>query len=73
MRLAEAQAAIADLETALTTSRTIGIAIGRLVERYAISPAQAFARLSRASAASNRKVRDVAKDFVESGLLPDET
>jgi GAF domain-containing protein len=60
------------LEQALQHSRTIGAAIGILVERHRILPDEAFARLRETSQHHNRKLADVAADLVETGALPDE-
>ena len=57
------------LETALASSRTIGAAVGILVERLRIPPAHAFERLRAASQHSNRKVSDVATELVDTGTL----
>lgn len=59
------------LEHALQHSRTIGAAIGILVERHRILPEQAFQLLREASQRHNRKLSDLATDFVETGALPE--
>ena len=64
------QGIVADLRTALQTSRSIGIALGILVERHKITPDEAFARLSHASQVTNRKLRDIAADLVDTGVEP---
>lgn len=56
-----------NLETALQTSREIGIAIGILVERYKISTEQSFDMLRTASQRRHRKLRDIASDVVLTG------
>jgi GAF domain-containing protein len=55
------------LEHALTNSRTIGLALGVLVERYKITPADAFQQLRVASQTTNRKLADIAAELVETG------
>lgn len=55
------------LEHALTNSRTIGLALGMLVERYKITPAEAFQQLRTASQHTNRKLADIAAELVETG------
>jgi hypothetical protein len=70
--LAKAETEIATLTEALQSNRTIGIAIGILVERYDISPDVAFAYLRRISQDHNRKVRELAIELVSTGKLPDD-
>jgi hypothetical protein len=50
--------------TALESRRVIGMAIGIVMERYAIDDDRAFAFLVRVSQDSNVKLRDVAADIV---------
>lgn len=59
----------ASLETALGSSRDIGTAQGILIERFKITRDAAFDLLSAASQATNRKLRDVATDLVDTGVL----
>jgi GAF domain-containing protein len=54
------------LNKALNTRKVIGQAIGILMERYTIGEDAAFAFLVRASSHSNRKLRDVAQELVDS-------
>ena len=54
------------LHQALQSSRTIGTAIGIVMERYHLDRDRAFGFLTRASSHSNLKVRDVAARIVES-------
>lgn len=58
---------IAQLKRALQNGRTIGTAIGILIERYGVSSREAFRILVRASQFSNRKVRDIAAELVHTG------
>jgi GAF domain-containing protein len=58
------------LNAALATREVIGQAQGILMERERISPTQAFDVLRRASQHLNRKLRDVAQDFVDTGDRP---
>ena len=53
------------LTTALNTRRTVGMAIGLVMERYGLDEARAFSFLARASQTSNVKLRDVAQSMVE--------
>jgi AmiR/NasT family two-component response regulator len=67
--LAAAQAKIANLEAALESAGSIGVAIGILMERLKIAPADAFEVLVRTSQHEHRKLRDVASDLVYTGEL----
>jgi hypothetical protein len=53
-----------DLVIALSTSRTIGKAIGILMERFDLDDEQGFAYLARLSQRTNIKLRDLAAHFV---------
>jgi GAF domain-containing protein len=53
-----------NLATALATRKTIGQALGILMERHEIDEDQAFAYLIRVSSHSNVKLRDVADEIV---------
>jgi GAF domain-containing protein len=59
----------ANLEVALGSRAVIDQAKGMLMERFRLTPDQAFHALAQVSMESNRKVRDVAERFVESGEL----
>ncbi|PZS15750.1 MAG: hypothetical protein DLM57_12030 [Pseudonocardiales bacterium] len=59
----------ANLEQALATNRQIGQAIGILMATDHLTAAQAFERLRTASQHSHRKLRDVASDVIETGVL----
>jgi putative methionine-R-sulfoxide reductase with GAF domain len=61
----------ANLNVALASREVIGQAQGILMERERISAAQAFDVLRRASQHLNRKLRDVAQDFVDTGARPE--
>jgi GAF domain-containing protein len=54
-----------DLRTALEARRTIGQAIGILMERYELTDERAFAFLTRLSSHRNVKLRRVAQEVVE--------
>jgi hypothetical protein len=58
------------VEAALTSSRDIGAAQGILMERYKVSRDEAFGLLAVSSQRTNRKLRDVALQVVETGELP---
>jgi hypothetical protein len=57
----------ANLEVALRSRAVIDQAKGMLMERFRLTADQAFAALAQVSMDSNRKVRDVAERFVETG------
>ncbi len=56
---------IANLNVALDTRKDIGLALGILMERLSITEDQAFAYLTRQSAATQTKLRVVAAGVVE--------
>ncbi len=56
------------LNEALRNRKTIGQAIGILMERYRIDADRAFQFLIRASSTSNVKLRDVAEEVVTSSV-----
>ena len=58
------------LVAALDSRAVIDQAKGILVERFRMTADQAFQALARVSMDSNRKVRDVAEQFVRTGELP---
>jgi ANTAR domain/GAF domain len=58
------------VQTALTSSRDIGAAQGILMERYKVSRDEAFGLLAVSSQRTNRKLRDVALQIVETGEMP---
>lgn len=55
---------IGNLQEALTTRKTIGQAMGILMERYQLSDERAFAFLTRLSQQRNVKLRLVAQEFI---------
>lgn len=59
-----------NLQTALESRAVIDQAKGVLIERYKLTPDQAFQLLAQASMRANRKVRDIADDLVHTGALP---
>lgn len=58
---------VENLQRAVESHRTIGQAIGILVERHRLTPRDAFARLSKRSQDTNIKVRELARKLVETG------
>jgi hypothetical protein len=58
------------LRQAMGTREMIGQAVGILVERYKVTPTQAFALLVRTSQHRNTKLRDVAAELIETGEDP---
>lgn len=69
VRLAKAQHDLANLRVALETSQVIGIAVGVLMAIHHCGGAEAFAILTRAAQAQNRKLRDVARDVQDTGTV----
>lgn len=69
---AAASAESADsLRAALETSRLIGAATGMLAERHGITPDAAFDLLRAVSNHTNRKLSDLAEEFMSRGELPE--
>jgi ANTAR domain len=60
-----------NLEAALQSSRTIGVALGVLMSARKVTQEQAFGLLRVASQNLHRKLRTVAAEVVETGTLPD--
>ena len=60
----------AHLRSGMVTRTVIGQAEGILMERLKITGDQAFAALARLSQQSNVKLRDVARNLVETGEIP---
>ena len=58
-----------ELKVAVDTNRRIGAAIGILMTRHGITEEQSFELLKGASQTSQRKLRDVAVDVVDKGML----
>jgi len=61
----------ANLETALQSSREIGMALGILMAHRKVTAEDAFDLLRSASQNLHRKLRDVAIEVMETGTLPD--
>lgn len=61
----------ANLETALQSSREIGIALGILMAHRKVTHESAFDMLRAASQNLHRKLRDVASEVMQTGTLPD--
>jgi AmiR/NasT family two-component response regulator len=66
----EAAQTEAHLRSGLVTRTVIGQAEGILMERLKITADQAFGVLSRLSQESNVKLRDLARNLVETGEIP---
>ncbi|SOD98466.1 GAF and ANTAR domain-containing protein [Blastococcus haudaquaticus] len=58
------------LATALDSRAVIDQAKGMLMERFTLTPDQAFRALTRVSMQTNTKVRDIAERFVATGDVP---
>ena len=63
---------IDQLRAGLDTRTVIGQATGILMERYGLDADRAFEVLIRLSTQTNRKLRDLAREVVASGRLPDQ-
>lgn len=61
--------AVANLQRALESNREIGTAMGVLMARLKIPRDQAFGLLRMASQSSNRKLRDIATEVVDTGSV----
>lgn len=61
---------VADLETAMSSRHEIGVAQGILMGKYDLSLEVAFAALRRVSRHDNIKLRDVAREVIRTGRLP---
>jgi uncharacterized small protein (DUF1192 family) len=63
-RVAQLEAEIAQLKDALARRQQIGVAIGLLAQRFAISPERAWSLLVRLSQNGHVKVRDIAQAMI---------
>lgn len=57
------------LELAVESNREISMGVGILIERFKITPGQAFDMMRVVSQHSHRKLREIAADLVHSGEL----
>jgi AmiR/NasT family two-component response regulator len=57
------------LERALESSREIGTALGILMANQKCRTDEAFEQLRQASQTSHRKVREIALDIIDTGVL----
>jgi transcriptional regulator with GAF, ATPase, and Fis domain len=75
MARAAAQDQSEQLRIALQSNRTIGVAMGILMNKHLMTQAQAFDALRVSSQHGHRKLIDIATDVVETGqlILPDKT
>jgi AmiR/NasT family two-component response regulator len=64
---------IEQLTQAVEHRTVIGVALGMLMERFGFSQDEAFGYLRRCSQAQNRKLYDIAVEFVETRQLPQAT
>jgi len=64
-----AQEKAANLETALISNREIGAAMGVLISAHKISRKDAFHLLRITSQRTNRKLRDIATEVVDTGTI----
>jgi transcriptional regulator with GAF, ATPase, and Fis domain len=70
MSAAQQKLHLEEVQGAVQSNRRIGMALGILMGRGALTEDEAFARLRRASMALNVKIRDLAEDVVDTGELP---
>lgn len=63
---------VTDLQTALTSRHTIGMAQGMLMERFGLDEERSFDLLRRLSSSSETKLRDTAAALVRTRRLPGE-
>jgi hypothetical protein len=68
-QLVSATERIGHLETALTSNRRIGIAIGIIMARHHVTDTAAFDLLREQSQVRNQKLRDLAEDVIYTGSL----
>lgn len=61
---------VSGLETALSSRHLIGMAQGRVMERFGLTEDQSFTLLCRVSSHRNEKLRDVAEGIVRTGDIP---
>jgi hypothetical protein len=64
-RVAQLEAEVAQLKDALARRQQIGVAVGLLAQRFAISPERAWSLLVRLSQNGHVKVRDIAQALVK--------
>jgi AmiR/NasT family two-component response regulator len=61
---------VEQLTVAVEHRTVIGMALGILMERFDLGPDEAFARLRRVSSLQNRKLYNIACEFVDTRALP---
>jgi GAF domain-containing protein len=61
---------VTGLEVAVSSRHSIGIAQGILIERYGLTIEQSFNFLRRVSSHTNTKLAEVARQIVETGVIP---
>jgi AmiR/NasT family two-component response regulator len=59
----------ANLQVALASSREIGMAMGIVMDRHKLSSDQAFQLLTRISQHRQRRVREIAVEIAETGVV----
>ncbi len=65
----EASEQVTNLQLAQESNREIGMAMGVLMSRHRLTQSQAFDMLRMASQHTHRKLREIATDVVETGML----
>lgn len=66
---ADAEDQSKNLQIALASNRTVGVAVGILMATYKVSQDQGFDLLRLASQHSHRKLHDIARDVADTGTL----
>jgi AmiR/NasT family two-component response regulator len=64
------RARVENLQAALRTCRTIGIAVGIVMAEHKMTAEDAFQVLVRSSQLRHRKLRDIARHIVSTGVVP---
>jgi len=59
------------LRAAIRSHEVVGQAVGILLERHRLTPAEAFQRLRAASQNRNIKLIEIARRVIETGVEPD--
>jgi GAF domain-containing protein len=66
---ADAEDQSKNLQIALTSNRTVGVAVGVIMVTYKVTQDQGFDLLRLASQHSHRKLHDIARDVADTGTL----
>ena len=69
LTLARLDQEVRSLQAALLSNRRIGVAVGIVMSELRVTETAAFEALRRISMDTNRKLRDVAEDVIDTGAL----